>query len=108
MISRRYLPALDEKIYGTIHIGFGNNLFMGGAQDSDIHYDCIITKPTVYLDGICIIKNGRHIYFDKPAANEAYNHKQFAPYLDDLGSDREIEALFLEFPRERRERAAKS
>lgn len=61
-------PLSDEKIYGTIHIGFGNNLFMGGAQDSDIHYDCIITKPTVYLDDTCIIKDGRHIYFDKPEA----------------------------------------
>ena len=55
-------PLSDEKIYGTIHFGFGNNLFMGGAQDSIIHYDCIITKPTVHLDGKCIILEGKHIY----------------------------------------------
>ncbi len=57
-------PLSDEKIYGTIHFGFGNNLFMGGAQDSNIHYDCIITEPTVTLDGICIIEKGRHVYED--------------------------------------------
>lgn len=55
-------PLVDEKIYGTIHIACGNNLFMGGEQDSNMHYDMIVTKPTVYLDDECIIKDGVHIY----------------------------------------------
>lgn len=55
-------PLVDEKIYGTIHIACGNNLFMGGKQDSNMHYDMIVTKPTVYLDEECIIKEGVHIY----------------------------------------------
>ena len=33
-----------------------------------------------------------------------FNRKQFAPYLDGLDSDKELEALFLEFLRERAER----
>lgn len=53
-------PLSDEKVYQTVHFGFGNNLFMGGAQDSNIHYDCIVTKPTVYLDGTCIMKEGEY------------------------------------------------
>ena len=55
-------PLVDEKIYGTIHIACGNNLFMGGEQDSYMHYDMIVTKPTVFLDDECIIKDGVHIY----------------------------------------------
>lgn len=55
-------PICDEKVYSTIHIGFGNNIFMGGKQDCDIHYDVIIKEPTVYLDGQCIIMNGKHVY----------------------------------------------
>lgn len=43
-----------------------------------------------------------------PPKKISFDRKRFSPYLDDLGSDREIEALFLEFLRERRERAAKS
>ena len=39
-----------------------------------------------------------------PSKKISFNRKQFAPYLDDLGSDKEIEALFLEFLRERAER----
>ena len=36
-----------------------------------------------------------------PPKKITFNRKQFAPYLDGLGSDKEIEALFLEFLRER-------
>lgn len=43
-----------------------------------------------------------------PPKKISFNRKRFAPYLDDLGSDREIEALFLEFLRERGERTEKS
>lgn len=39
-----------------------------------------------------------------PPRKITFNRKAFAPYLDDLGSDKEIEALFLEFLRERAER----
>ena len=53
---------VDEKVFGTIHIACGNNLFMGGQQDCDMHYDMIIKNPTVYLDGECIIEDGKHIY----------------------------------------------
>lgn len=53
---------VDEKVYGTIHIGFGNNRFMGGVQDSNMHYDCIVQEPTVYTDGKCIIDGGNHVY----------------------------------------------
>lgn len=36
-----------------------------------------------------------------PPKKISFNRKQFAPYLDKLGSDRELEKLFLEFLRER-------
>jgi len=52
----------DEKVFSTVHLGFGNNLFMGGQQDCNMHFDMIIRKPTVYLDDICIIRDGEHIY----------------------------------------------
>lgn len=55
-------PLCDEKVFSTIHFGFGNNLFMGGMQDCNMHFDMIINAPTVYLDDTCIIKDGEHIY----------------------------------------------
>lgn len=61
-------PLCDEKVFSTIHVGLGNNLFMGGAQDCNMHMDMIVKHPTVYLDDVCIIKDGVHLYAGAPAA----------------------------------------
>lgn len=55
-------PLVDEKVWGTIHIAFGMNVSMGGTRQSNIHYDCIINKPTVWIDGQMALDRGRHIY----------------------------------------------
>ncbi|HWQ30173.1 MAG TPA: aminopeptidase [Negativicutes bacterium] len=55
-------PLVDEKVWGTIHIAFGMNASMGGIRQSDIHYDCIINAPTVWLDDVLIIEKGKHLY----------------------------------------------
>lgn len=55
-------PLVDEKVWGTIHIAFGMNASMGGTRESDIHYDCIINDPTVWIDNVMILENGEHIY----------------------------------------------
>lgn len=48
----------DEKVMGTVHIAFGNNLSMGGVIDVPIHIDGLIKKPTVLVDDIVIMDNG--------------------------------------------------
>ncbi len=55
-------PLVDEKVWGTIHIAFGMNTSIGGVRKSNIHYDCIINEPTVWVDGVMILDNGKHIY----------------------------------------------
>jgi len=40
----------DEKVLGTAHVAFGNNISMGGTYDVGIHIDCVFTKPSVYID----------------------------------------------------------
>lgn len=42
---------LDEKVLGTAHIALGSNTHFGGANRAETHYDCVISKPTVYVDG---------------------------------------------------------
>jgi len=41
----------DEKIYGTCHIAFGQNLSFGGKNASDIHSDIILLKPNITANG---------------------------------------------------------
>jgi aminopeptidase len=49
----------DEKVQGTIHIAFGNNVSMGGKVNVPIHLDGIVRDPTVELDGKLLMEEGR-------------------------------------------------
>jgi leucyl aminopeptidase (aminopeptidase T) len=49
----------DEKVMGTIHIAFGNNLSMGGACDVGIHLDGVVTGATVFIDDLKLMEDGR-------------------------------------------------
>ena len=49
----------DEKVLGSIHVAFGNNLGFGGKNKACIHLDGIVKKPCVWLDGKPFIENGR-------------------------------------------------
>ena len=49
----------DEKVLGTIHIAFGNNVSMGGNINVPSHLDGLIKKPDVFFDGKIIMKQGQ-------------------------------------------------
>ena len=49
----------DEKVMGTIHVAFGNNIGMGGSCDVGIHIDGVITNPTVMVDEVLLMENGK-------------------------------------------------
>lgn len=49
----------DEKVLGTIHIAFGNNVSMGGSINVPIHLDGIVKKPTVLIDDLVIMDEGK-------------------------------------------------
>jgi leucyl aminopeptidase (aminopeptidase T) len=48
----------DEKVYGTIHIAFGNNVSMGGNINVKSHIDGLVKSPDVYVDGVLLMKKG--------------------------------------------------
>lgn len=50
----------DEKVLGTVHVAFGDNRsFPGGRVASSIHLDAILLKPTLYVDGEPLMRDGR-------------------------------------------------
>lgn len=49
---------LDEKIMGTVHLAIGDNRFMGGVNDSDLHWDLVIQSPTVVAAQTLLIEDG--------------------------------------------------
>jgi aminopeptidase len=54
----------DEKVFGTIHIAFGNNITMGGRISVSSHLDGLVTEPDVYFDDELIMKKGKMVGFD--------------------------------------------
>jgi aminopeptidase len=49
----------DEKILGTIHIAFGDNVSMGGTVNVRSHLDGIVCSPSVWFDDRLIMQSGR-------------------------------------------------
>ncbi len=54
----------DEKVFGTIHIAFGDNKSMGGNIRVASHLDGVITGPTLSVDGELLIDRGTHLVFE--------------------------------------------
>jgi len=49
----------DEGAFGTVHIGIGTSQGLGGKVRATTHFDALMNKPTVVLDGkITLLKDG--------------------------------------------------
>ena len=48
----------DEKILGTVHFALGDNQSMGGGVAVPIHLDGLVLKPSLWVDGKQIMKDG--------------------------------------------------
>lgn len=53
--------STDEKIAGTIHIAIGDNASYGGQNEAPVHFDMIMSKPDVYIDGRLMMKRGKPV-----------------------------------------------
>jgi leucyl aminopeptidase (aminopeptidase T) len=48
----------DEKVLGTVHVAFGNNVHFGGTNDVPFHIDGVITTPSLRVDETVLIERG--------------------------------------------------
>ena len=48
----------DEKVLGNVHVALGNNISFGGKISVRCHYDAVLLKPTLVIDGKTIVENG--------------------------------------------------
>lgn len=56
----------DEGVWGTVHIGLGTNLTLGGKVKAAVHYDLIMWHPTIEVDGKVILDKGVPIFPPSP------------------------------------------
>ncbi len=54
----RGAPDDDEGEFGSAHVAFGTNKFMGGTVLAAAHYDVVVKKATLELDGVVVLKDG--------------------------------------------------
>ncbi len=63
----------DECVYGTAHIGMGNNeSTMAGTITVNGHFDNVFWRPTITLDGMNIMEDGRLIMPGLPKVEGHY------------------------------------
>lgn len=48
----------DEGAFGTVHIGIGTSSNIGGVVKASAHFDLVMCKPTLEIDGKQILKDG--------------------------------------------------
>ena len=48
----------DEGVYGSAHIGIGTSITLGGNVKAACHYDLIMEKATIEVDGKIILEKG--------------------------------------------------
>lgn len=49
----------DEGVYGSVHIGTGTSITLGGVVKAACHYDLIMTAATITADGRTILQAGQ-------------------------------------------------
>ncbi|MGI5836867.1 MAG: aminopeptidase [Chloroflexota bacterium] len=59
MCKLRGAPDDDEGEFGSAHVAFGTNKFMGGTVVAAAHYDVVVKKATLELDGVVVLKDGQ-------------------------------------------------
>ena len=48
----------DEGVYGTSHIGIGTSVLLGGEVKTLTHFDALMWRPTLELDGNIVLRDG--------------------------------------------------
>jgi aminopeptidase len=48
----------DEKILGTVHLALGENEMLGGINKSTLHWDMMVLRPSVEVDGTPLLIDG--------------------------------------------------
>ena len=55
----------DEGVLGSAHIGIGTNITLGGKLKAAIHYDLVVWRPTLRLDGETVIDGGEMKFLER-------------------------------------------
>jgi leucyl aminopeptidase (aminopeptidase T) len=49
----------NKGVYGSVHVGTGTNITLGGNVKAACHYDLIMTGASIVADGRTVLKDGK-------------------------------------------------
>ena len=52
----------DEGVYGSVHIGIGTSITLGGTVKASCHYDLIMKDATIVADGEVLMEEGKVMF----------------------------------------------
>jgi len=61
----------DEGVYGTSHIGIGTSVLLGGEVKTLTHFDALMWRPTLTLDGRKVLEDGKWLLPEAAVIHEA-------------------------------------
>jgi len=53
----------DHGRYGNVHFGIGTSSNLGGVTRAPVHFDAMMTEPTLELDGEVVVEGGEFTFF---------------------------------------------
>lgn len=64
----------DEGVWGSVHIGIGTSITLGGTVKAKSHYDLIMTGATLVADGKTLLKDGQVCFESLGLKEEDFKH----------------------------------
>lgn len=53
----------EHGVYGSAHLGIGTSSALGGVTQAPVHFDAMMSSPTLELDGEVVLEDGEFTFF---------------------------------------------
>jgi leucyl aminopeptidase (aminopeptidase T) len=53
----------EHGVYGSMHVGIGTSSNLGGTTRAPVHFDAMMSDPTLELNGEVVIEDGEFTFF---------------------------------------------
>lgn len=53
----------EHGVYGSVHLGIGTSSALGGTTQAPVHFDAMMSEPTLILDDEVVLEDGEFTFF---------------------------------------------
>lgn len=56
----------EHGVFGSVHVGIGTSSTLGGTTQAPVHFDAMMSDPTLRLDDEVVLEDGEFTFFSPP------------------------------------------